>query len=203
MISFDPHFLVNEKFKRQIAFIIEIDKLKTVLRKTKLLHEERFENSAEHSWQLALAALILSEYCNEKIDIAHVVKMLLVHDLVEVYAGDTLHYHKEADETLLRRERAAAKKIFGILPEEQEKELLTLWNEFESQLTPGAKFATAIDRLVPMILNFCSDGKAWKEFSITPAQVIDKNKHIKNGSEDLWKFAQQIIQDAIDKGNLS
>ena len=123
-------FLLNEKFEQQITFILEIDKLKTVLRKTRILNEDRFENSAEHSWQLALAAIILSEYANEKIDVAHVTKMLLIHDLVEVYSGDTFHYHKEADETLAAREMEAAKKIFGILPEEQGKELLDLWIEF-------------------------------------------------------------------------
>jgi len=195
-------FLLNEKFEQQITFILEIDKLKTVLRKTRILNEDRFENSAEHSWQLALAAIILSEYANEKIDVAHVTKMLLIHDLVEVYSGDTFHYHKEADETLAAREREAAKKIFGILPEEQGKELLDLWIEFENQRTPEAQFAASIDRLIPMLMNSHSGGKAWKEFSITSKQVLDKNQHIKNGSTILWDFAQEIVQGAIEKGNL-
>ncbi len=193
----------NEKFKQQIAFILEIDKLKTILRKTKLLNENRFENSAEHSWQLALAAILLSEYANEKIDVAHVTKMLLIHDLVEVYSGDTFHYHKEADETLPEREREAAKKIFGILPEEQGKELLALWIEFETQQTPEAQFATSIDRLLPMLMHSHRNGDLWKEFSITAKQVIDKNQHIKNGSTVLWDFAQELIQEAIEKGTLS
>jgi len=196
-------FLLNKKLKQQISFILEIDKLKTVLRKTKILHEDRLENSAEHSWQLALAALILSEYANEKVDVNHVIKMLLVHDLVEVYSGDTFHYHKEADETLVAREMEAAKKIFGILSEEQGKELLALWMEFENQRTPEAQFAASIDRLIPMLMNSYSGGKAWKEFSITSKQVLDKNQHIKNGSTVLWDFAQELIQGAIEKGNLA
>jgi len=196
-------FLLNKKLKQQISFILEIDKLKTVLRKTKILHEDRLENSAEHSWQLALAALILSEYANEKVDVNHVIKMLLVHDLVEVYSGDTFHYHKEAYETLVAREMEAAKKIFGILSEEQGKELLALWMEFENQRTPEAQFAASIDRLIPMLMNSYSGGKAWKEFSITSKQVLDKNQHIKNGSTVLWDFAQELIQGAIEKGNLA
>jgi putative hydrolase of HD superfamily len=195
-------FLFHEKFKQQICFILEIDKLKTVLRKTKILHEDRLENSAEHSWQLALAAIILSEYANEKIDVAHVTKMLLIHDLVEVYSGDTFHYHKEADDTLSEREMEAEKKIFGILPKGQGKELLALWVEFENRQTPEAQFAASIDRFMPMLMNSYSDGKAWKEFSITAKQVFDKNQHIKNGSNLLWDVAQKIIQDAIEGGSL-
>ncbi len=129
--------------------------------------------------------------------------MLLIHDLVEVYSGDTFHYHKEADETLAAREMEAAKKIFGILSEEQGKELLDLWVEFENQRTPEAQFAASIDRLIPMLMNSHSGGKAWKEFSITSTQVLDKNQHIKNGSALLWDFAQEIIQGAIGKKMLS
>lgn len=195
--------LIHEKLKKQINFILEIDNLKTVLRKTRILHEDRLENSAEHSWQLALAALVLSEYANEKVDVAHVIKMLLVHDLVEVYSGDTFHYHKEADETLSAREMEAAKKIFSILPADQEKEFLALWIEFDDQQTSEAQFAASLDRLMPMLMNFHSGGKAWKEFSITAKQVIDKNQHIKNGSTALWNLAQEMIQNAVEKGMLS
>lgn len=196
-------FFLNEKFNKQIRFILEIDKLKTVLRKTKVLDEDRLENSAEHSWHVALAAIVLSEYANKKIDVAHVTKMLLVHDLVEVYSGDTFHYQKEADKTLSEREKNAAKKIFGLLSEDQGAELLGLWIEFENQQTAEAQFAASIDRLMPMLMNYHSDGKAWKEFSITANQVIDKNEHIKNGSTVLWDFAQTIIRDAVEKGILS
>jgi putative hydrolase of HD superfamily len=131
--------LPHVRFKQQIDFLLEIDKLKTVLRRTKLLNEDRRENSAEHSWHLALAAMILAEYANEKIDVAHVTKLLLIHDLVEVYSGDTFHYHKEADETLSARELEAAKKIFGLLPQDQGKELLSLWMEFDHQRTRACK----------------------------------------------------------------
>ncbi|MFZ4116106.1 MAG: HD domain-containing protein [Chthoniobacterales bacterium] len=194
---------LHGKLKQQIDFILEIDKLKTVLRKTKILHEDRHENSAEHSWQLALAAIILAEYANEQINITHVIKMLLIHDLVEVYSGDTFHYHKETDETLSARELEAAEKIFGLLPQEQGKELLSLWIEFDCQQTPEAKFATSIDRLMPMLLHSHSDHKIWNEFSITSKQVIDKNQHINNGSTALWHFAQEMIRDAVEKGHFA
>lgn len=187
----------HERLQKQMSFILEIDKLKTVLRWTKLLHEDRRENSAEHSWQLALAAIILAEYANEQINITHVIKMLLIHDLVEVYSGDTFHYHKEADETLPAREREAAIKIFGLLPQEQGEELLSLWMEFDHQQTPEAKFATSIDRLMPMLLHSHSDYTIWKEFSVTPQQVIDKNQHINSGSTVLWDFAQKMMRDAL------
>ncbi len=139
MLTMKTTSLPHVRFKQQIDFLLEIDKLKTVLRRTKLLNEDRRENSAEHSWHLALAAMILAEYANEKIDVAHVTKLLLIHDLVEVYSGDTFHYHKEADETLSARELEAAKKIFGLLPQDQGKELLSLWMEFDHQRTRACK----------------------------------------------------------------
>ncbi|KAB2644750.1 MAG: HD domain-containing protein [Verrucomicrobia bacterium] len=195
--------LFGEKFYQQISFILEIDKLKTVLRKTMLLYENRFENSAEHSWQIALAAIILAEYANEKIDIAHVTKILLVHDLVEVYCGDTFHYHKEDDTTLSEREIKAAQKIFGLLPAEQAQDFFSLWIEFESQQTPEAQFANSIDRFMPILLHSFSETKIWNKFSITQKQIIDKNNHIEKGSTLLWDFTQSLIQKAVEKGDLS
>ncbi len=192
----------SAKLQQQIEFIIEIDKLKTILRKTKILNSDRRENSAEHSWQLALGAMILSEHCNEAINVAHVIKMLLVHDLVEIYAGDVFLYDKPSDDSLFKKEMEAAEKIFSILPKEQNEELLELWKEFDSQQTPEAQFANSIDRLIPMLLNFSSEGSAWKEFSITANQAIDKNKHIRNASQTLWNLAEQIINDAVKKGYL-
>lgn len=192
----------STKLQQQIEFIIEIDKLKSILRKTKILNSDRRENSAEHSWQLALAAMILSEHCNETINVAHVIKMLLVHDLVEIYAGDVFLYDKPSHDFLFQEEMEAAEKIFSILPKEQNEELLELWKEFDTQETMEARFANSIDRLIPILLNFSSEGNTWKEFSITADQVIDKNEHIKDGSQVLWDLAEQIIQEAINNGYL-
>jgi putative hydrolase of HD superfamily len=179
------------RLEQQIAFILEIDRLKTVLRKTKLLHEERFENSAEHSWQLALAAVILAEYANESLDITRVLKMLLIHDLIEIYSGDTFHYDKEADPTLSIREREGARKIFALLPPDQEKELLMLWMEFEEQATAEAQFSTSIDRLMPLLLHASRQDKGAPRVSTT--QMLEKNRQIQQGSQELWALAQAVI----------
>ncbi|HEX5324571.1 MAG TPA: HD domain-containing protein, partial [Capsulimonadaceae bacterium] len=143
----------NERLSQQIAFIIETDKLKDILRRTYIMSGDRLENSAEHSWQLALMATLLAEHSNEPIDVAHVVKMVLVHDLVEIDAGDTYCYDVVAEQDKVEREERAADRIFGLLPADQGKQIRLLWEEFEARETPEARFAAAIDRLMPMLLN--------------------------------------------------
>ncbi len=193
----------QKRLKEQIDFLLEIDSLKTILRKTKILQEDRFEDAAQHSWHLALAAMILAEYANEKVNLSHVIKMLLLHDLIEIYCGDVFHYHKEADSQLASKEEEAAKKIFGLLPSDQGKKLLLLWMEFEKRETPEAKFATSIDRWMPMLLHCHSEHKLWKKYSLTPTEILQKNQQIGDGSSVLWQVAKEMISDASRKGYFS
>ncbi|MBX9742353.1 MAG: HD domain-containing protein [Chthoniobacterales bacterium] len=185
---------------QQLAFILEIDKLKTILRKNHTLTAKRRENSAEHSWHLILAAMVLSEYSNEKIDLLQALKLLAIHDLVEIEAGDTFLYDRHDEEGLFLKERQAAEKTFSLLPKEQAQSFLDLWLEFEKGVTPEARFAKSLDRFLPMLLNFSSGGGTWKEFSITPSMILQKNEHIKNGSSQLWTAAQEFIKEAVQKG---
>lgn len=192
---------MNERLKQQLEFIVEIDKIKSVFRKTKLFDGSRRENDAEHSWHLAVMAIILAEHANEPIDIAKVVKMVLVHDIVEIDAGDyiiytTLTAEKEA------KEKAAAARIFGLLPEDQRDECISLWREFEERSTPEAKFAAAIDRLEPVMQNFFGQGEAWRENGIAAEQILSVNRRIGNGSDRLWEYAKGLIEDCRDKGLL-
>jgi putative hydrolases of HD superfamily len=191
---------MNMRLEKQIDFIAESDDLKTVLRKTSPIHDKRKENTAEHSWQVAIAAMALAEHANEPIDIFRVVKMLLLHDFGEIDAGDTFHYSKVPNSEQCEREAQGAERIFNFLPQEQKEEWLSLWKEFEARETPDARFAAAMDRMVPMILNFRSNGGTWKEFGIVASQVIERNKHIKEGSDSLWTYALQLIEKSTAKG---
>jgi len=182
------------RLEKQLQFIVEIDKVKSVLRRTKIFHGNRHENDAEHSWHIALMALVLNEYSNEKIDILKVLKMVLIHDLVEIYAGDLSVYGTNPQEKK-QKELEAAQKIFEMLPEDQEHEFLLLWEEFEKRETPEAKFASALDRLEPVMQNYMQDGYAWKKHNISYEQIINLNKRIDAGSNKLWEYAKGIIDE--------
>ncbi|MFW9843565.1 MAG: HD domain-containing protein [Candidatus Thorarchaeota archaeon] len=195
--------MANEKLRQQIQFLKEIDDLKQILRQTVLLKDKRQENDAEHSWHLAMLVMTLSEYSNKNpIDLVRTFKMVLIHDLVEIDAGDTFCYDDTGRDGKVEREREAARRIFGILPNEQNKEYLDLWEEFEAMETPEARFAAAVDRLQPLLLNLYSEGHAWKKYGIKKSQVIERNHHIAKGSEVLWDFAQSLIDEAVNRGYL-
>ncbi|MCM3131344.1 HD domain-containing protein [Paenibacillus polysaccharolyticus] len=193
---------VDETLESQVQFLIEIDKLKTIERRTRIIHGERLENDAEHSWHLAMMAFILHGHANKEIDMLKVIKMLLVHDLVEIDAGDTFAYDTQGNTDKHERELKAANRLFGMLPEDQAEELLSLWMEFETKETPEARFASSMDRLQPIIHNHQNEGDTWQKYNITSDQVLNRNAEIANGSATLWKYAQQIVQDSVDQGIL-
>jgi putative hydrolase of HD superfamily len=194
----------QERLAKQIEFLVEIDKLKQVFRQTWLVDRSRRENDAEHTWHLALMAVVLAEYAADQgIDILKVLKMILVHDLVEIDAGDTFVYDEQAAKDKDEREQRAADRIFSILPPDQASELRECWEEFESRGTIEARFAAALDRLQPILQNFHSRGKAWQTHGIVSSQVKAQNRHMEEGAPELWKYAQSMIQDAIERGYLS
>ena len=188
---------------KQIEFIKEIDKLKYIFRKTKLINSDRPENDAEHSWHLAMMAIILAEHSNEPIDVAKVMKMVLIHDIVEIDSGDVFAYDTTKSHDNFDEELKAARRIFGILPEEQAEEFINLWIEFEEMKTPESKFARALDRLEPLLQNASNNGGTWREFDVKYDQVMEKKQVIKDGSEELWKFAENLIDESVEKGILS
>jgi putative hydrolase of HD superfamily len=173
--------LISKRLESQIQFLIEIDKIKHIFRKTKLFNKSRFENDAEHAWHLALMALVLGEYSNEQIEISKVIKMVLIHDIVEIDAGDVIVYDTQNRDLAREKEHLAAERIFGILPGDQKKEFIDLWNEFEERKTPESKFAAAIDRFEPILQNHLTDYYTWKTHGITHTQLHDKNQHIEDG----------------------
>jgi putative hydrolase of HD superfamily len=192
-----------ERLERQMRFLFEIDKLKAVLRRTRLPGSNRLENSAEHSWHITLMAVVLAEHAaSAEIDLLHVVKMLLIHDLVEIDAGDTFGYDTAAHSDKHEREIRAAERIFGLLPADQAAEFRALWDEFEAEKTPTARFALSLDRLGAVILNYASDGGSWREHGITADRVYARNESISPGSPALWKYAAGLIDDAVAKGHL-
>ncbi len=192
----------TERLNRQIAFILEIDKLKSVLRRSYLLNETRHENSAEHSWHLSVMALVLAEHVDAEINQLRVLKMLLVHDIVEIDSGDTYIYDAAGNDTKAAREQEAAQRIFGLLPPDQSVEVQELWQEFEARETPEAKFAAALDRLMPLLHNYHTGGRSWREHNISKAQVLRLNRHIEAGSKSLWEYAEALINDAAVNGYL-
>lgn len=187
----------------QIEFIREIDKLKYIFRKTKLINSDRPENDAEHSWHLAMMAIVLAGHANEPIDLEKVMKMVLIHDIVEIDSGDVFVYDMTKSHDNFDEELKAARRIFGILPEEQAEEFINLWIEFEEMKTPESKFARALDRLEPLLQNASNNGGTWREFDVKYDKVIEKKKAIKDGSEELWKFAENLIDESVEKGILS
>ena len=193
----------NERLHQQIQFLREIDELKQILRQTVLVKDKRQENDAEHSWHLAMLVMILSEYSNNPaLDLLRTIKMALIHDLVEIDAGDTFCYDEHDRSEKTERERKGAHRVFGILPEEQAQEYIDLWEEFEAMETPEAQFAAAVDRLQPLLLNLYSEGYAWKKHGIKKSQVIERNHHIARGSKILWEFAENLIDESVRRGYL-
>jgi putative hydrolase of HD superfamily len=193
---------VPERLERQLAFLREIDRLKGVVRQTLLLDGSRRENSAEHSWHLAVMALVLAEYAAEPVDLGRVLAMLLVHDLVEVDAGDTFAYDPEAARDKAEREQTAARRLFGLLPPEQGDRLRGLWEEFESGRTPEARFAAALDRLQPLIHNYYTAGASWRRHGVTREQVLERTGAIASGSPALGAYARHLVDAAVAQGML-
>ena len=192
-----------ERLDKQFDFIREVDKIKQIFRQSYICDGSRKENDAEHSWHLALMAVILSEYANEEIDVLKVISMVLVHDIVEIDAGDTYAYDSVGNETKRERELSAAERIFNILPKDQALYMRSLWDEFEERVTPEAKFANMLDRVQPLTLNDASEGKAWTEHNVKLSQVINRNKITAEGSEEVWEYAKNnMIEPNVKTGSI-
>lgn len=193
----------KKRLKEQMAFCEEIDKEKMVGRQTWLTGAVRKENDAEHAWHMAVMTILLSEYANEDIDVLRTVTMLLIHDLVEIYAGDTYAYDEEGKKTQKLREQAAADRLFQMLPPDQEAEFRKIWEEFEAENTPESHFARTMDNLQPMMLNAATDGKSWAERGIHLSQILGRNKNTAKGSKVLWEYAKEnFLQPNLDKGRI-
>jgi putative hydrolase of HD superfamily len=192
----------NERLARQLRFVVEIDRLKTVLRQTLLTDASRRENSAEHSWHLALMAALLAEHAGSEVDVARTMKMVLVHDVVEIDAGDAFCYDAAANVGKEERERRAAERIFGLLPAGQAAELHALWAEFEAGETPDARFAVALDRLQPLLQNLHSGGGSWRAHGIARAQVLRRMDPIRAGAPALWPTVLAVVEEAVAAGHL-
>ncbi|MVM35379.1 HD domain-containing protein [Spirosoma sp. HMF4905] len=187
---------------KQIEFLKEIDKIKYIQRKTKLFNSDRNENDAEHSWHLAMMAIVLVQHANAPVDLLKVLKMLLIHDIVEIDAGDTFIYDTQKSHDNTAEERLAAERIFGLLPAEQAEEFIAIWEEFEESKTDEAMFARAMDRLEPLLQNVSNNGGTWQEFGVDFAKVYKKKQVIKNGSATIWQYAEQLLNDSVDRGIL-
>ncbi len=190
------------RLTQQIQFIIEIDQLKQVLRQTLLTDGSRRENSAEHSWHLAIMAIVLAEYAPEGVDLSHAIKMLLIHDLVEIDAGDTFCYDVQGNLGKAEREAEAALRLFGLLPVELGEELRSLWEEFEARETVTAKFAAALDRIQPILHNQQTQGGTWRIHGVTRDKVMQRVQPVETGAPELWSFVQQLIDDCVAAGYL-
>ncbi|HEX2855566.1 MAG TPA: HD domain-containing protein [Opitutaceae bacterium] len=197
-----------ERLARQIEFIVEVDKLKEIFRQTVNTQSRRAENDAEHSWHLCLCVIVLAEHAttnstSQPLDVLRVLKMAIIHDLVEIDAGDTFAYDAARMVGQHEREVLAAERIFGLLPADQAAEFRALWDEFEAKLTSEAKFASAIDRFQPMLLNCRTEGTAWRRHGVTQDRVLARNAHIAEGCESLWNYATNMVQHAVNAGHLS
>ena len=193
---------MDERLKKQLEFVLEIDKEKNIFRQTHLSGQGRNENDAEHAWHMAIMAYLLREYSNEPADIGRVMLMCLIHDIVEIDAGDTYAYDAEGLKTQKAREDAAKERIFSLLPEDQKQELLQIFDEFEAFQTPEAKFSHAMDNLQPLLLNNSNDGGDWKEHEVTAENVYGRQRKTKLGSEKLFEVTDRILKENIAKGNL-
>lgn len=193
---------MDERLKQQLDFALEIDKEKNIFRQTHLSGHGRNENDAEHAWHMAIMAYILKEYSNEPIDVARVMLMCLIHDIVEIDAGDTYAYDAENLKTQKAREDAAKDRIFSLLPKEQKEELIQLFDEFEAFQTAESKFAHAMDNLQPLMLNNSNGGGDWKEHNVSAAQVYGRQEKTRLGSEKLFEVIDQVLQDNIRKGTI-
>ena len=192
-----------DRLRKQMAFSLEMDKEKGIGRQTYILDALRKENDAEHGWHLALMAMVLSEYANEPIDVMRTMSMVIIHDTVEIDAGDTYAYDEKGHETKAEREQKAADRIFNILPEDQAAEFMALWREFEEAKTPEAKFANTLDSVQPLMLDDASNGLAWREHQVAASKVRDRaERKIRPGSERLYQMVMEIIDENVKKGNL-
>ncbi|PBC86052.1 putative hydrolases of HD superfamily [Streptomyces sp. 2224.1] len=189
-----------DRLRRQIEFIIEVDRLKDVFRQSPLLAANRKENDAEHSWHLALMTLVLAEYADEPLDTSKVLALVVLHDLVEIYAGDTFLYDTAAAADQEAREQQAADKLFALLPADQRDHFRSLWDEFEERSTPEARFAKAMDRLQPLLLNYGNRGGTWRTPGVTEQDVLTRKSVIKDASADLWQYAQDLIHTGAANG---
>lgn len=193
----------QERLRKQFEFILEIDKEKFIGRQTYLSDGKRKENDAEHAWHMAIMVYLLAEYSNAQIDVLHTIIMLLIHDLVEIDAGDTYAYDESGKQTQRERELQAADRIFGLLPEDQGKELRAIWEEFEARETPEARFARTMDNLQPMMLNASTDGISWIEHAVKLSQVLGRNARSAEGSETLWNYAwETFLEPNVEKGRI-
>ena len=191
-----------ERLKKQMEFIVEVDKVKNIFRQTYLSDGERKENDAEHSWHLALMAVLLKEYSNEEVDLAKVIPMVLIHDLVEIDAGDTYAYDAAGKATQKERENKAADRIFGLLPADQGSWFRQLWNEFEEYTTAESKFAHLLDNCQPLLLNDASNGLSWTEHQVNKSQIYKRNEHIPEASGVIWEYMQGIIEKNVELGHV-
>lgn len=192
--------MTDSRLHAQLTFLLEVDRLKRVLRRTSLVGGDRRENSAEHSWHLAVMALVLAEYANEPVDLLHTLKLLLVHDIVEIDAGDTFAYDVQANLDKEVREQAAADRIFGLLPADQCEEFRSLWEEFDARQTPEARFANALDRMMPSLQNYENAGGTWHSAGVDLSAVLDRLQPIDDGSHALWRYVETMLADAVARG---
>jgi putative hydrolase of HD superfamily len=189
-----------DRLERQVMFVREVDKLKNVLRMCRVTDNSRRENTAEHSWHFALMVSVLCEQAHEPINELHTIKMALIHDIVEIDAGDTYCYDEAGHEDKEDREQAAARRIFSLLPNDQSQELWSLWQEFEGGQTPESRFARAIDRLNPFMLNYYSGGDSWKENGVSRTQVMRRMGEIQTNAPKLWPYVAELINSAVERG---
>lgn len=193
--------LLNSRLKQQMDFLLEIDKVKNIFRMTSVTGNERRENDAEHSWHLGIMAFLLAEYVKEDVDINKVMKMVLIHDLVEIYAGDTFAFDEKANEDKYERERESAKKIFGMLPEDQGKEFNDLWEEFEACETIEAQYGAMLDRMQPLLQNYINQGGSWTEHNITVEQIYKRNEiTLKKGPKELQDIVNFVVDECVKNG---
>jgi putative hydrolase of HD superfamily len=199
----DPLPDPSTRLGRQVRFLVEVDKLKEVFRQNVLTGSRRPENDAEHSWHLCMCVLVLAEHANlAGMDVLRVLQMVILHDLVEIDAGDTFAYDTAGMAGQHEREARAAVRIFGLLPEDQARAFRALWDEFEARQTPEARFAAAVDRFQPMLLNASTEGHAWRKHGVTYPRVLARNAHVAEGSTALWDFAARMVAEAVEQGHL-
>lgn len=194
--------MVNERLQKQMDFILEVDKLKNIYRQSYVSDASRHEEDADHSWHLALMCLLLNEYANEEIDVLKTIAMVLIHDIVEIDAGDTYAYDDAGNATKREREVKAADRIFNILPKDQAEYLRGLWEEFEEGKTKEALFALAVDKVQPLMLNDATEGRAWQEHGVRKSQIVNRNEKTSKGSEELWNYCKMLIERNVEKGKI-
>lgn len=192
----------RERFEKQLAFILEADKEKNILRQTHLSGNGRRENDAEHAWHMAMMIYLLREYANEPIDLAKTMMMALIHDIVEIDAGDTYAYDEQGLATQHEREQKAADRIFGLLPDDQRDELRALFEEFEALDTPEARFAKTMDNFQPLLLNNSNGGGDWREHNVCRAQIMKRHRKTRLGSEEIADYGEMVIDENVNKGNI-